>query len=183
MGESAGHNIYTFLTVIAIIGGVLLSIKILKPSYLEAWGIRLETETPNSNLTDKNIEGKWEMTFDFARCSNPEFANKQFKCFYNIRLFQEGKNIQGTGNKHSESYEGIVTRYAKEFPIKIEGKITNENILVANLYEQNSFKEVVGIIEVPLDNKFTYDGIYKGQEGNCDGNIQLKRVFPKPNSK
>ena len=129
MSESGGHNIYTLLTVIAIIVGVLFGIYLIKPSSFEAFGIKMKTGETKTNeiLTKKNVEGNWKMTFDFERCSNPEFANKKFKCFYDIKLFQEGNTVRGTGNKHSESYEGRVTNYARKFPIKIEGKITGDH--------------------------------------------------------
>lgn len=183
MGEQGGHNIYTLLSVLLIILGVIFIIIIFKPNSLEFAGFKADKMIQNNDVQAPkkyNLEGKWDMVFDFKRCSNQEFSNKDFKCFYNVELFQHGNVITGNGNKHSEIFEGETTVYSKDFPVKIkEGRIKGDT-LVANFYEKNSLKEVTGVIEVPLDKEFIFDGIYIGKNGNCDGYIQLKRIQPKP---
>lgn len=128
-----------------------------------------------------NLSGDWKMTFDYARCSNPEFANKGFECYYDIKLFQTGNKVTGNGTKHSERFNGKITNYSRSFPVRIEGIIRGDE-LIANLFEKGSHDEITGTMTISLNKKWIFKGPYDANGKNCNGEIKMERKTPKPNN-
>jgi hypothetical protein len=180
MSGNANNSFVNFLTIVTLIASAITAVIQCTDKGREFWqGITDEPESGVGNSV--NLSGDWKMTFDFARCSNPEFANRGFECYYNLTIFQNGVEVSGNGVKHSEKIDGKVTKYSHDFPLRIEGKIKNSE-LIANLYEKNSKNEVTGTIKIDLNKKWIFKGIYTASGENCNGNIVMERVLPTPSN-
>ena len=177
-GTAGSHNIYTLLIALLVIGALIFIVIRMSPNEIKLKDYSISRIEKEKNLENKEeinykLNGDWKMTFSFKNCDNLDFKN--LECYYNIFLDQEGAKVEGSGYKHSEANNGVVTKYAKKFPIKLRGEIVN-NQLELNTYERNSNDEVTGKIIINLqDNYYVLKGNYKPQGNNCNGIIKLER--------
>lgn len=170
----------TVLEIIVLLAGAVTAIIKCTDKGTEFWNSLKDDKNNTISKTSISLSGSWKMEFDFNKCDNPQFYNKNFKCYYSINLFPKDDSIVGNGVKHSETFNGKLTKYAHTFPIRIEGTI-KEGQLIANCYESNTVNEVTGIIKIKLDKKWIYSGTYEAKGKNCDGDIKLERDVLKPN--
>ncbi|MBI1308191.1 MAG: hypothetical protein GC181_16435 [Bacteroidetes bacterium] len=119
------------------------------------------------------IIGFHKMSFQVTECSDDKFAQGDLTGYYDVEFKREGRIIQGSGVKHSETFHGKFMRYSKNFKVDIVGEIVN-GVLVAKVYEDNGKQthKVEGSMRLNLN---TMEGTMNTNFYNCFGIIRIQK--------